>query len=355
LDTRDLVDGTFEPGAAVASIVRSSVAKRTLLLCCMVPKSSATEERVTPLLTQTSANGLGWGLIGVLAFSFTVPFTRFAVRSLDPLFIGAGRAVIAGILAFGSLTVTKQLRPTQNQWKRLVVVAGGVVFGFPLLTSFALRSVPASHGAVVIVLLPAATAVAAVLRGHERPPIRFWLAAGLGALAAVGFGLSHSGGLSHPQSADLLLFGAVVAAAIGYTEGGLLARELGAWQTVSWALVMGLPLMAALTGWSAYESPPYASPLEWSAFAYLGIVSAFLGFFAWYRGLAIGPMAQVSQTQLVQPVLSICWAVLLLGERITWTMIISATAVILCALSAVRIRLTRATAPTIHLQHDDCI
>lgn len=305
----------------------------------MTPQSSATEERGAPLLTK-QANGLGWGLLGVLAFSFTVPFTRLAVRSLDPLFIGAGRAVVAGILALAALILTQQLRPNRHQWRRLAVVAGGVVFGFPLLTTFALRSVPASHGAVVIALLPAATAVVAVLRSYERPPLQFWIAAGLGACAAIAFGVSHTGGLSHPKSADLLLFGAVMAAAIGYAEGGLLARELGAWQTVSWALVMGLPLTAALTGWSVYKSPPTATPLEWSAFAYLGIVSAFLGFFAWYRGLSIGPMAQVSQTQLVQPVLSICWAVALLGEHIMWTTILGATAVIACALSAVRIRLT---------------
>jgi len=320
----------------------------------MTSKSSATAFLLEPLPTGPSGNGLGLGLLGVLAFSFTVPFTRLAVRSLDPLFIGAGRAVIAGILALASLAITRQLHPTPGQWKRLAVVAGGVVLGFPLMSTFALRSVPASHGAVVIALLPAATAVVAVLRSHERPPSRFWLAAGLGALAAIGFGVSHSGEMSHLQNADLLLFGAVVAAAIGYAEGGLLARELGAWQTVSWALVLVLPVMVGLTYWSMHQSPPKASLLEWGAFSYLGVVSMFLGFFAWYRGLAIGPMAQVSQTQLVQPVLSICWAVLLLGEHITWKMIISATAVIVCALSAVRIRLTRATAPTIHLQRDGC-
>lgn len=304
----------------------------------MREQSSATKELSTPLLP-TPANGLVLGLVGVVAFSFTVPFTRLADRSLDPLFIGAGRAVVAGFLALASLVLTRQPRPSTAQWRRLGVVAGGVVFGFPLLTSFALRSVPASHGAVVIAVLPAATAVAAVLRGHERPRIQFWIAAGLGALAAVAFGVSYGGGFNHLKISDLLLFCAVIAGAIGYAEGGLLSRELGAWQTVSWALVLALPFMTALVLWSMYLRPPTASPSEWGAFAYLGIVSAFLGFFAWYRGLAIGPMARVSQTQLIQPVLSICWAVTLLGEHITWVMIAGATAVILSALTAVRVRL----------------
>jgi drug/metabolite transporter (DMT)-like permease len=147
------------------------------------------------------------------------------------------------------------------------------------------------------------------------------------------------GGFGQLHSADLLLLGAVVAAAIGYAEGGLLARELGAWQTVSWALMLASPLMVVLTVLSMTQQPPSATPVQWAAFAYLGVVSMFLGFFAWYRGLAVGPMSQVSQIQLIQPVLSICWAGLLLGEALTWMTIMGGLAVILCAGAAVRVRL----------------
>ena len=256
-----------------------------------------------------SRSGLLWGLVGVLAFSFTLPFTRVAVGGLSPLFIGSGRAVIAALLAIAALAITRQRLPVGRQWVRLLVVAGGIVVGFPLLTSFALVTAPASHGAVVIALLPAATAVLAVLRAGERPPLSFWVLAAIGAVAALGFASIQGGGFGRLGLADLLLFGAVVAAAIGYAEGGLLARELGAWQTVSWA-----------------------------AFGYLAVVSMFLGFFAWYHGLAIGPMAQVSQVQLVQPVLSITWAALFLGEELTVPTVIGGAVVILCAGIAVRIR-----------------
>ena len=228
---------------------------------------------------------------------------------------------------------------------RLAVVAAGIVIGFPLLTSFALTTTPASHGAVVIALLPAATATAAVLRGRERPPLAFWLITGVGALAAIAFASMQSGGFGQLHAADLLLLGAVVAAAIGYAEGGLLARELGPWQTVSWALVLASPLMLFLMMLSLAQQPPSATPVQWAAFAYLGVVSMFLGFFAGYRGLAVGPMAQVSQVQLIQPVLSICWAGLLLGEALTWTTVIGGLAVILCAGAAVRVRLRQAPAP----------
>jgi len=265
--------------------------------------------------------------------------TRIAVGGLSPLFIGSGRAVVAAVLAGFALALTRQRLPRGAQWVRLAVVAAGVVVGFPLLTSFALASTPASHGAVVIALLPAATATAAVLRGRERPRRAFWVVTGVGALAALGFAALQSGGFGGLQWADLLLLGAVAAAAIGYAEGGLLARELGPWQTVSWALVLVSPLMLFLTALSAAQETPSGTPLQWAAFAYLGVVSMFLGFFAWYRGLAIGPMAQVSQIQLIQPVLSIWWAGLLLGEVLTWTTVMGGIAVIACAGAAVRVRL----------------
>jgi drug/metabolite transporter (DMT)-like permease len=137
-----------------------------------------------------------------------------------------------------------------------------------------------------------------------------------------------------------LLFGAVLAAAIGYAEGGLLARELGAWQTVSWALVLCAPLMLALTVLSVVQEPPNGTPVQWAAFAYLGVISMFLGFFAWYRGLAIGPMTQVSQVQLIQPVLTIGWAGLLLREQLTWATVLGGLVVILCAGAAIRVRFT---------------
>lgn len=264
-----------------------------------------------------------------------------AVEGLSPLFIGAGRAVVAATLAALALALTRQRFPRGLQWLRLAVVAGGIVAGFPLLTTFALTSTSASHGAVVIALLPAATATVAVIRGRERPRPLFWVLTVVGVIAAVAFAVVQSGGFGSLHWADLLLLAAVVAAAIGYAEGGLLARELGAWQTISWALVVASPVMVLLTVVSLGSGTPSATPFQWLSFAYLGVVSMFLGFFAWYRGLAIGPMAQVSQIQLVQPVMSIAWAGLLLGEAMTWTTIVGGLAVILCAGAAVRVRLRK--------------
>lgn len=332
------MEGSRLPGGAVLIQSRSAVTILELLSSFMTDNSSATL-LTRPVVSTASPAGLWWGLLGVVAFSFTVPLTRVAVDGLSPLFIGSGRAVVAAVLAIVCLAVTREVLPQGRQWARLALVGGGVVVGFPLLTSFALTTAPASHGAVVIAVLPAATAVMTVLRGHERPPAAFWVAAGAGAAAALAFASAQGGGWGTLHWADLMLFGAVVAASIGYAEGGLLARELGAWQTVSWALVLCAPLMVVLTVVSAARETPQGSALQWASFAYLGVISMFLGFFAWYRGLAIGPMAQVSQVQLVQPVLSIAWAGLLLGEHLTWATIFGGLVVILCAGSAVRVRL----------------
>lgn len=303
----------------------------------MTIQDSATAPITTPLPSPSS--GLLWGLIGVAAFSLTIPLTRVAVGGMSPLFIGSGRAVVAAILAGVALRAARASRPVGGQWWRLGVVAGGVVVGFPVLTSYALTTTPASHGAVVVALLPAMTAVVAVLRTGERTGRSFWAFSAAGAGAAVVFALVSNGGLGTFHLADLLLFGAVLAAAIGYAEGGLLAREIGAWQTVSWALVVAAPLMLVLAVVAVAEQSPSGTAAQWAAFGYLSAVSMFLGFFAWYRGLAIGPMARVSQVQLAQPVMTICWAALLLGEQVGWRTFAGGVLVIACAGGAVRARL----------------
>lgn len=246
--------------------------------------------------------------------------------------------MIAAILAGAALSLGRQRRPRGRQWVSVAIVAAGAVAGFPLLTTFALTDTPASHGAVVIAVLPAGTAVIAVLRTRERPGRTFWVAASAGAVAAVGFAVIPNGGLGRLHPADALLFAAVIVCAIAYAEGGVLSRQLGSWQTISWALVVASPVMMVLTGISVVEQPPTGTVTEWWSFAYLGVVSMFLGFVAWYRGLAIGPLAHVSQVQLTQPVMSIFWAALLLHEEITWQTVLGGAAVIVCALIAVRSR-----------------
>ncbi len=258
--------------------------------------------------------GLLLGLLGVVAFSGTLPATRLAVAALDPVFVGLGRALVAATLAALTLVATRTPWPPRSTWPKFAIVAAGVVVGWPVLSAFAMRHVPAAHGAVVSGLLPLATAVAGAWLAHERPSRRFWIAAVFGSAVVVCFALWEGGGA--PQLADLLLVGAVAAAAVGYAEGARLSRALGGWQVICWVLVFSAPFLVVPT-LLATDARVLAAPwTAWAGFAYVAVVSMFLGFFAWYRGLALGGIAAVGQTQLLQPFFTIFLSASLLHEPV---------------------------------------
>jgi drug/metabolite transporter (DMT)-like permease len=263
---------------------------------------------------RVATKGFAFGFLGVLGFSFTLPATRMAVATLDPLVVGLGRALVAACLAMPLLYFTRQRLPSRRHWPGIAVVLIGVVIGFPTLSAWAMRFVPASHGAVVLALLPLLTAIAAVFRAHERPSAAFWYISVLGSLAVVTYALSMGGGRLHP--ADLALFGAAALAALGYAEGARLARELGGWQVICWALVSSMPVLVWPVGFAVWRHGLHGVALSsWVGFAYVSLVSMFLAFFAWYHGLATGGVARVSQLQLLQPFLTLGLAALFLGER----------------------------------------
>jgi drug/metabolite transporter (DMT)-like permease len=272
--------------------------------------------------------GLLLGFVGVVCFSVSLPATRVAVKAFNANFVSFGRAVVAAACAALALGITKSVRPNRSQWTRLFFVSAGVVVGFPLFTGLALRHADAGHGAVVIGLLPAATAGFSVIRSGERPSARYWFFAltGMLAIAVLAFARSTTAELA---VGDLFFLFAVLSAAVGYTEGALLSRELGGWQTISWSLLAALPVTTpvAILGLGSIDGNERWT--AWTAFAYLGLVSMFLGFFAWYAGLAMGGIARVSQMQLIQPLLSVTWAVLFLHERADW--LLFAVAVIVLA------------------------
>jgi drug/metabolite transporter (DMT)-like permease len=270
--------------------------------------------------------GLLWGFIGIASFSLTLPATRFAVASLSPVFVGLGRAVVAAALAAIVLAVTRTPWPGWRLVPRLAVVAGGVVIGFPLFSAWALRYVPASHAAVVIGILPLATALAATWLAHERPSHTFWWSAAFGSAVVVGFAFWQGGGA--PQPADGLLALAAAAAAIGYAEGGRLARSMPGWQVISWALIIAAPAVLAATLYATDARLATASPLAWACFAYVSVISMYVGFFWWYRGLALGGIAAVGQVQLLQPFLTIFASAAFLGETIEPTTFVAAALVI---------------------------
>jgi drug/metabolite transporter (DMT)-like permease len=267
--------------------------------------------------------------IGVLIFSFSLPMTKIAVRGLDPTVAAIGRAAVASVLAGVTLLIVRPPRPNRAQLGRLVFVIGGVIFGFPLLTAYALKHTDSLHGSVVNGLLPLATAGMAVLRAGERPSANYWAWSAVGFGAVVAYVVHEGGGTLH--AADVLLILAVLAAAIGYAEGALLSRQLGGWQVICWALVFGAPLTWAVSIVAAGNHGLHATATQWAAFGYTAVFSMFLGFFAWYAGMVRAGIAKASQIQLAQPALAMVWAWALLGEHLS----VAAVITIVIVLSAV--------------------
>jgi drug/metabolite transporter (DMT)-like permease len=286
--------------------------------------------------------GMWLGLIGVAIFSLTLPFTRMAVAELNPVLVALGRAVVAAIAAGMLLWWLRAPRPQGPQWMALAITSLGVVVGFPVFSSIAMRYVPASHGAIVVAILPLATALVAALRFGERPSLGFWVAAFAGSAVVGGFALMQGDGALH--LADLALFAAVVAAAFGYAEGARLSQSMGGQQVISWALVLSMPILLPATAWLVWEYGIEASPRAWIGFGYVSIFSMFIGFFFWYKGLALGGIARVGQTQLLQPFLTLVGAALLLGEALEAQHFLFALAVI--AIVAVGRRMPVARAGT---------
>lgn len=278
--------------------------------------------------------GWGSGLLGVVIFSGSLPATRAAVADFTPIFLTSARAAIAALLGALCLVLLRERPPGRADVVPLVIVAAGVVVGFPLLTALALQHITASHSIVFIGLLPLSTAIFGVLRGGERPKPAFWLFSILGAATVAGFALSMSGGGS--LAGDLLMIAAVLVCGLGYAEGAALSRRLGGWQVISWALLLSLPVMALLTlltlpdSWSGVGAP------AWIGLAYVSIFSMLVGFIFWYRGLALGGIAGVGQLQLLQPFFSFVLAAVLLHEAVAWPMIASAAIVVLCVAGARR-------------------
>lgn len=274
--------------------------------------------------------GLLWGFAGILTFAGSLPTARLATLHLDPYFVSLGRALVAGALSALLLAALRPRRPAGREWRWLALVVGGVVIGFPVLSTLALHEMPAAHGSVILGTAPLLTAVVASLVAGERHGPAFWAASAVGCALVVGFAMWRAGPGFHLGlgPADALMLMAVVVVAFGYVGGGQAAKTLGSWQTICWALVLSLPLLPLPVWWARPVGPVPAA--SWAAFAYQSLVSMFLGFFAWYRGLALGGIARVGQVQLVQPFLSLAVSALLLGEAVPPVLWIVAAAVVGC-------------------------
>ncbi|MFJ6792378.1 DMT family transporter [Streptomyces angustmyceticus] len=292
------------------------------------PDPSAASAAPDPARRSPLTGGALLAALGVAAFSLTFPATAWALEGMSAWTVVMLRSVLAAVLAGGALAVLRVRLPERRHWAGIAVVAGGVVLGFPLLTTLALQTSTTSHAAVVVGLLPLTTAACSAVRTGARPSRTFWAASLVGAVVVIGFAVQQSGGA--PGRGDLLLFAALLVCAAGYTEGGRLARHLPGWQVIGWALVLALPVTVTGTAFALSAEPVRLTAHSVAGLLWLAVGSQFLGLVVWYRGMAAIGISKASQLQLAQPLLTLVWSVLLLGEHLPPAAPVAAVAVLVC-------------------------
>jgi drug/metabolite transporter (DMT)-like permease len=274
--------------------------------------------------------GLAWSFLGVVLFSFSVPLTKVAVGGFSPFLTATGRAAIAGVLAGALLAVRRVRFPARRQLGPLLFTMVGAVFGWPILLALALQRTTSAHAAVIAAFMPLTTALIAVVRTRERVSWQFWTAACVGTGALVAFALSRGGGDGADLWADLLVAGAVLASSWCYVEGASVTRAMPGWEVISWVVVLALPLTlpASVALWWLTRSHYETTAGAWTSLVLLGISSMYVGFFAWYRGLALAGIARGGQVQQLQALLTLLWSALLLREHVSPATVLTALAVI---------------------------
>jgi drug/metabolite transporter (DMT)-like permease len=285
--------------------------------------------------------GLLLGFIGMAIFGGTLPATRIAVSAIDPIALTAARTAIAGLCSLALLIVLRRPLPPRRLWFSLAVAMLCISVTFPLLMALAVQTVDASHGGVVLGILPIATAFVAVLITHERPKPLFWIASIVGASLVIAFALRQGGGTL--SAGDLLLLAAVAVSAIGYAFSGRLTADMPGWEVISWVLVMALPISLPAAVFTLPADPGDIPLKPWLALLYVALFSQWIGFFAWNAGMAIGGIARVSQVQLLQPFVTFALAAMFNGETITLQILLFAAAVV--ATVAISTRTRRRDAP----------
>jgi len=292
------------------------------------------------VIVNKETKGMLIGFIGILIFSLTLPVSKIAVLSFDPYFIAFGRATLAGTVALAYLLYKKEVMPSKADFAKFVVIALGVVFGFPIFTTVAMAEGSSSHGAVILGMIPLATTVIGVIRFKERPSLGFWLVSLLGAALVVLYALlKNSGSFTY---IDVLLVLGGISACVGYVEGGELSKRMNPRSVISWALVISLPINILMS--YATFTPQYlhVGPIAWMSFAYLSLFSMYIGFFFWYEGLAVGGIARVSQVQLTQPFCTLVAASILLGDSLTIMNVVFAFLVVSTVILGKRMLIKRA-------------
>ncbi len=259
--------------------------------------------------------GLWLGFLGVAIFSLTLPVTKLGLQAgLSAPFISFGRAACAGLIAAVVLLASGARKPTRTEWKFIAMAVAGIVIGWPTLSTIGLLTATPSHAAVVNGLLPFATAFVGAMLTQKWPKTAFWVCAAIGAVVVTGYAWTRGGGAW--TFADGIFLIGVAFGGLGYAAGARASETMPGWHVISWALVAGLPITIPVAIAFAPKGQEVTATGWWS-FAYLTLMSQYIGFFYWYKGLQMGGIARVSQVQLLQMFMTIGVSAVLVGEPIT--------------------------------------
>ena len=266
--------------------------------------------------------------------------TKWAVESFNPFLTASGRAVIAAIPAILLLRIFRVPLFQRKHLRAYIYTTMGAAFGWPILVALALTRTTSTQTAVVASIMPLVTAMIAVTRKHERVSKLFWIASAAGTIILLLFTISRGGGAKHDLLADLFVLIAVLFSAWTYVEGAELTRIYPGWQVISWVVVLALPINLPLTIfiWIKTSHTHHITTHGLIGIFVIGLSSMYLGFFAWYKGLADAGTARGSQIQQLQGLLTLGWSVLLLKEHVSLGTLLSAIGVVLTVLWALSTR-----------------
>ncbi|CAN2182149.1 RhaT Permeases of the drug/metabolite transporter (DMT) superfamily [Candidatus Nanopelagicaceae bacterium] len=287
-------------------------------------------------LTKTQRSGLFFAFLGIFAFSLSLPFTKLALKSFDPLFTAFARPIIAACLAIPLMLIAKVPKLPRELWRPTAFTALGAVFGWPILIALALQRTTSAHVSVIAAVMPLVTAIIAVIKHRKHPGTSFWVASSLGTVLLIAFSITRGGTSDSDLFTDLLIIGAVIASSYCYVEGASLTSFMPGWQVISWVVVVSLPIAipaSAIVYAQTNSSHDFHGDALFGLLA-IGFSSMYLGFFAWYRGLRDFGVAHGSQVQQLQAIMTLGWSALLLGESVTLTMVLSAIGIVACVLWA---------------------
>lgn len=292
---------------------------------------------MTASLSKTQRSGLFFAFLGIFAFSLSLPFTKLALKSFNPLFTAFARPVIAAFLAIPLMFIAKVPKLPRDLWRPTAFTAAGAVFGWPILIALALQRTTSAHVSVIAAVMPLVTAIIAVIKHRKQPGVSFWVASSLGTALLIAFSITRGGSSNSDLLTDLIILGAVIASSYCYVEGAALTSHMPGWQVISWVVVVSLPIAipASIVVYANTNSSYEFHGDALFGLLAIGFSSMYLGFFAWYRGLRDFGVAHGSQVQQLQAILTLGWSALLLDETVTLTMILSAVGIVLCVLWAI--------------------